>query len=90
MAQIYSLGIILYIYLLTSFTMPLSQPNVVPLDRILVIDDLPLIPLAFQEIFRSLNPAARVEYSANIFTALSAKAFVSEMLHTLYYDNGLR
>lgn len=55
--------------------MPLSQPNVVPLDRILVIDDLPLIPLAFQEIFRSLNPAARVEYSGNIFTALSAKAF---------------
>ena len=34
MAQIYSLGIILYIYLLTSFNMPLST-NVVPMDRIL-------------------------------------------------------
>jgi DNA-binding NarL/FixJ family response regulator len=45
-----------------------------PLDRILVIDDLPLIPLAFQDVFRSVNPAALVEYSENIFTALSAKA----------------
>ena len=48
-----------------------------PLDRILVIDDLPLIPLAFQEVFRSVNAAARVEYSENIFTALSAKAWAN-------------
>ncbi|MBS1663305.1 MAG: response regulator transcription factor [Bacteroidetes bacterium] len=48
-----------------------------PLDRILVIDDLPLIPLAFQEVFRSINPKALVEYSENIFTALSAKAWAN-------------
>src|ERR1700744_245096 len=47
------------------------------LDRILVIDDLPIIPLAFQDIFRSINPAAIVEYSENVFTALSAKAFAN-------------
>ena len=51
--------------------------NAKPLDRILVIDDLPLIPLAFQDVFRSVNPAAQVEYSENIFTALSAKAFAN-------------
>jgi len=43
-----------------------------PLDKILVIDDLPLIPLAFQELFRAINPSAVVEYSENIFSALSA------------------
>src|ERR1700749_4695923 len=47
------------------------------LDRILVIDDLPIIPLAFQDIFRSINPAAIVEYSENVFTALSAKALAN-------------
>jgi DNA-binding NarL/FixJ family response regulator len=54
-----------------------TQHNASALDRILVIDDLPLIPLAFQEVFRSINPSARVEYSQNIFTALSAKAFAN-------------
>ena len=46
-----------------------------PLDRILVIDDLPLIALAFQEVFRSVNPSVSVEYCENIYTALSAKTY---------------
>ena len=54
-----------------------SNHKVTPLDRILVIDDLPLIPLAFQEVFRTVNPNVRVEYSGNIFTALSAKVWAS-------------
>src|ERR1700760_1182667 len=54
-----------------------SHHNAKPLDRILVIDDLPLIPIAFQDVFRSVNPAARVDYSENVFTALSAKAFAN-------------
>lgn len=45
------------------------------LNKILVIDDLPLIPLAFQEIFRSINPSTVVEYSENIYSALSAKVY---------------
>jgi DNA-binding NarL/FixJ family response regulator len=57
--------------------MPSVQHNAKPLDRILVIDDLPLIPLAFQEVFRSVNSAAGVEYSGNIFTALSAKIYAN-------------
>ena len=48
-----------------------------PLDRILVIDDLPLIPLAFQEVFRAINKSAKVEYSENIFSALSARAYAN-------------
>jgi DNA-binding NarL/FixJ family response regulator len=57
--------------------MPSVQHKATPLDRILVIDDLPLIPLAFQEVFRQINPSVRVEYSENIFTALSAKSFAN-------------
>jgi len=57
--------------------MPSVQYKATPLDRILVIDDLPLIPLAFQEVFRPINPSALVEYSENIFTALSAKSFAN-------------
>ena len=48
-----------------------------PLNRILVIDELPLIPLAFQDVFRSVNPSASVEYCANIYTALSAKTYAA-------------
>jgi len=46
-------------------------------DRILVIDDLPLIPLAFQEVFRGINPSAKVEFSENIFSALSSRTFAT-------------
>ena len=49
--------------------------NIPPLDRILVIDDLPMIPLAFQEVFRGINASAVVEYSENVFSALSAKKY---------------
>jgi DNA-binding NarL/FixJ family response regulator len=48
-----------------------------PLDKILVIDDLPLIPLAFQEVFRAINKSAKVEYSENIFSALSARIYAN-------------
>jgi len=44
-------------------------------DRILVIDDLPIIPLAFREIFRGINSSVTVEYSDNIFSALSSRTF---------------
>ncbi len=49
------------------------------LDRILVIDDLPIIPLAFQEVFRGINPSAIVEYSENIFSALSSRAYANTL-----------
>ena len=54
---------------------PVQITTSTPLDKILVIDDLPLIPLAFQEVFRAINSAAVVEYSENIFSALSARIY---------------
>ena len=43
--------------------------------HILVIDEIPLISVGLQQVFRSIHPDIRVEYTGNIFTALSAKAF---------------
>ena len=64
-----------------------SNRKAMPPDRILVIDDLPLIPLAFQEVFRSLNPAATVDYSENIFTALSSKAYANTNFDLVITDS---
>lgn len=50
--------------------MPIQPPT-----RILVIDEVPLIAVGLREVFRSINPSIQVEYSASLFTALSAKAY---------------
>jgi hypothetical protein len=44
-------------------------------EYILVIDESPLIAVGMQEVLRSINPAARIEYTSSVFTALSAKEF---------------
>jgi len=46
-------------------------------DKILVIDEMPIVSLAMQEIFRMVNIAAVVEYTDNIFTALSSATYQS-------------
>ena len=46
-------------------------------DRVLVIDDLPLIPLAFQEVFRGINPSVKVDFSENVFSALPSRTFAT-------------
>jgi DNA-binding NarL/FixJ family response regulator len=66
---------------------PVSNQKATPPDRILVIDDLPLIPLAFQEVFRAINPSATVEYSESIFTALSAKAYANMSFDLVITDS---
>jgi DNA-binding NarL/FixJ family response regulator len=64
-----------------------SNQKAAPPDRILVIDELPLIPVAFQELLRALNPSATVEYSENIFTALSAKAYADTSFDLVITDS---
>ncbi|HEY4060581.1 MAG TPA: hypothetical protein VGM30_01710 [Puia sp.] len=44
-------------------------------DQVLVIDEMPLIAVGLREVFRSINPGIQVEYTASVFTALSAKAY---------------
>ena len=56
------------------------------LNKVLVIDDLPLIPLAFQEVFRSINASAVVEYSENIFSALSSKVWSTAVFDLVITD----
>jgi DNA-binding NarL/FixJ family response regulator len=43
--------------------------------HILVIDEIPLISVGLREAFRSVHPDIRVEYTGNVFHALSAKPF---------------
>jgi DNA-binding NarL/FixJ family response regulator len=64
-----------------------AHHNAKSLDRILVIDDLPLIPIAFQDVFRSVNPDARVDYSENVFKALSAKASANTTFDLVITDS---
>lgn len=64
-----------------------SYQKATPPCKILVIDELPLIPLAFQEVFRSINAAATIEYTGNIFTALSAKAFANKTFDLVITDS---
>jgi hypothetical protein len=52
----------------------LTHDNYSP-DPILVIDEMPLIAVGLREIFRSVNPETRVEYTSSVFTALSAKEY---------------
>jgi len=52
----------------------MTHENYYP-DHILVIDEMPLIAVGLREIFRSVNPEARVEYTSSVFTALSAKEY---------------
>ena len=47
-------------------------------DHILVINEMPLISVGLQEVFRIVNPSATVLYSENVFTALSAKEFANK------------
>ena len=71
-------GNILFATLYLLKAMPsVKNQDAKPLDRILVIDELPMIPIAFQEVFRSINASAVVGYSENIFSALSAKIFAN-------------
>lgn len=43
--------------------------------HILVIDEIPLIAVGLQEVFRMIHPDVRLEYTESPFTALSSPAF---------------
>ena len=43
--------------------------------HILVIDEIPLISVGLQEVFRTIHPNIRLEYTESPFTALSSPAF---------------
>ena len=48
------------------------------LNRILVIDEIPLISLGLQEALRPVNPSIIVEYTESIFTALSSASYADK------------
>lgn len=46
-----------------------------PLNNILVIDEVPAIAVGLQEIFRFFHNPIGLEYTDNLFTALSSKSY---------------
>ena len=51
------------------------------LIRILVIDEIPLISVGLQEVFRSIHPDIRVEYTDSVFRALSSREYENNRFH---------
>jgi len=46
-----------------------------PMNSILVIDEVPVIAIGLQVIFHTLHPPAKLEYTDNLFKALSSKTY---------------
>ena len=42
--------------------------------HILIVDEVPLISVGLQQVFQSVHPDIRVEYTGSVFTALSSTA----------------
>jgi len=51
------------------------------LVSILVIDEIPLISVGLQEVFRSIHPSIRVEYTDSVFKALSSREYENRIFH---------
>ncbi|HMI63256.1 MAG TPA: hypothetical protein VK518_20205 [Puia sp.] len=51
------------------------------LISILVIDEIPLIRVGLQEVFRTIDPAIRVEYTDSVFRALSSREYENKRFH---------
>jgi DNA-binding NarL/FixJ family response regulator len=46
-----------------------------PMNSILVIDEIPVIAIGLQEIFRPLHPPILLEHTDNFFTVLSSRSY---------------
>jgi DNA-binding NarL/FixJ family response regulator len=55
-------------------------------DHILVIDEMPLISVGLQEVFRVLNPPVSVEYTVSVFTALSSMLYEGKLFDLVVLD----
>ena len=51
------------------------------LIHILVIDEIPLISVGLQEVFRSIHSSIRVEYTDSVFRALSSREYENRTVH---------
>ena len=54
-----------------------------PMNSILVIDEVPVIAIGLQVIFHSLHPPAELEYTDNLFKALSSKTYENKKFDLL-------
>lgn len=53
------------------------------ITRILVIDEIPLLSVGLNEVFRSMNPDIQLEYTDSIFRALSSREYKNREFHLI-------
>lgn len=58
------------------------------LISILVIDEIPLISVGLQEVFRTIHPAIKVEYTDSVFRALSSREYENKSFHLVILGTG--
>ncbi len=59
-----------------------------PLLHVLVIDEMPLISVGLQTVFRSIHPAIRVEHTDSVFNALSSHYYKDRDFHLVILGSG--
>lgn len=57
-------------------------------ENVLVIDEIPLLSVGLQQIFRSINPSVCVEYTSSVFTALSSGAYKEKDFDLIVLGSG--
>lgn len=59
-----------------------------PIETVLIIDEMPMIAAGFRETLRSLHPAVKVEHVDNVFTALAAPAYGNKSYDLVVLGSG--
>lgn len=59
-----------------------------PFEKVLIIDEQPMIAAGFHETLSSLHPAVKVEHVADVFTALSARAYENRSFDLVVLGSG--
>jgi len=57
-------------------------------ENVLVIDEMPLLSVGLQQIFRSINPSVCVEYTSSVYTALSSNAYKEKDFDLIVLGSG--
>ncbi len=57
-------------------------------DKVLLVDEMPLIAAGLQEILRPIYPSVQVEYAVSIFTVLSSAAYQDKSFDLVVLGSG--
>ncbi len=58
------------------------------INHVLVIDEIPLISVGLQEVFRNIRPSIRVDYSESAYSVLSAQKYADQLYNLVILGAG--